>query len=67
MWHHNTRLLPKEIKTLNRLIAGHDYGNYWPQKLKLVDKRGKIHKGMENKEHKILNFICDVSDGIRLP
>ena len=37
MWHHNLKLPPKEIKIINRLIAGHDYGNYWLHKMKLVD------------------------------
>ena len=30
-------LPPRDIKTLNRLIAGHDYSNFWLNKMKLTD------------------------------
>ncbi|XP_040159048.1 uncharacterized protein LOC120897917 [Anopheles arabiensis] len=38
MWHHRLKIPAKDIKTLNRLIAGHDYGNFWLHKMKLIDR-----------------------------
>lgn len=36
MWHHKMSLPTRAVKTLNRLIAGHDYGNFWLHKMKLA-------------------------------
>ena len=38
MWHYKLKIPPKDIKILNRLIAGHDYSNFWLHKMKLTDK-----------------------------
>ncbi|XP_035912511.1 uncharacterized protein LOC118512332 isoform X1 [Anopheles stephensi] len=37
MWHHKMKLSPRDIKIINRLIAGHDYSNYWLQKFKVIE------------------------------
>uniref|UniRef100_A0A2M4CUE4 Putative outcast n=1 Tax=Anopheles darlingi TaxID=43151 RepID=A0A2M4CUE4_ANODA len=37
MWHNKMSLKPKEIRIINRLLAGHDYSKYWLAKMKITN------------------------------
>ncbi|XP_029717331.2 uncharacterized protein LOC115260553 [Aedes albopictus] len=56
-WHYNLQLKNFEVRTLNRLFAGHDYSNYWLSKMKIVnDGICDICDTVDNSEHVI--FFC---------
>ena len=37
MWHHKLKIPPKSIKTIKRLISGHDYSNFRLHKTKTIE------------------------------
>lgn len=56
-WHHKLPLNNIEVRTLNRLLAGHDYSNYWLSKMKIKDDCiCDICDVVDNSEHVI--FYC---------
>ena len=61
MWHHKLKIPAKGIKTLNRLIAGHDYGNFWLHKVKLIDRGTCVICNVEDTaSHRV--FYCHKFD-----
>ena len=56
MWHYKLKIPPKDIKILNRLIAGHDYSNFWLHKMKLKDNgTGNTCHKLATGTHKVFN------------
>ncbi|XP_055605902.1 uncharacterized protein LOC129754064 [Uranotaenia lowii] len=37
-WHHKLPLDNREVRTLNRLLSGHDYSNFWLNKMKITEE-----------------------------
>lgn len=56
-WHHKLQLSNIEIRTLNRLLSGHDYSKYWLHKMKLEDDNFcDVCDVLENSDHVV--FFC---------
>ncbi|XP_035911816.1 uncharacterized protein LOC118512062 isoform X2 [Anopheles stephensi] len=36
-WHHNLNITPHDIKTTNKIIAGHDLSKYWLNKMRITE------------------------------
>lgn len=56
-WYHNSKLSSEGIRTINRLLAGHDYSRYWLFKMKIEsDCICEVCNSVENGEH--ILFFC---------
>lgn len=56
-WHYKLELNNTEIRTLNRLLSGHDFSRYWLYKMKLADDCiCTICDVIDNAEHTL--FFC---------
>lgn len=56
-WHNKLPLNNIEVRTINRLLSGHDYSNYWLNKMKIrPDCICDICDVLDNSEHVI--FFC---------
>lgn len=63
-WFYNLDLNNTQTRTMNRLMAGHDYSRYWLHKMKLQDDElCDICQEPENAEHLIL--LCPKYNNIR--
>ncbi|XP_055598555.1 uncharacterized protein LOC129748100 [Uranotaenia lowii] len=63
-WYHKLGLTNSTTRTINRLMAGHDYSKYWLHKMKLVDDPFcEICDQLETAEHIILH--CNRYNDIR--
>lgn len=58
MWHQKTSLKAKEIKVLNRLLAGHEYSSFWLNKMRLVEEGNCNECGAQNTARHMV-FHCD--------
>ncbi|KXJ67850.1 hypothetical protein RP20_CCG025874 [Aedes albopictus] len=57
-WYHNVPLTNSEVRTLNRLIAGHDFSPYWLSVMRIKDDRCcELCEKPNTAEHIILNCI----------
>ncbi|XP_062534426.1 uncharacterized protein LOC134203578 [Armigeres subalbatus] len=57
-WHQNLSLTNSEVRTLNRLIAGHDYSPYWLSIMHIKDEMYcELCQTPNTSEHIILNCI----------
>lgn len=55
-WFHKTTLNKDEVRTLNRILAGHDYSKYWLHKMKIEeDECCYLCQEPETAEHLILH------------
>lgn len=57
-WYWNSELNGEEVRMLNRILAGHDFSNYWLAKMRLAESEEcDLCDENDTTEHRLLNCI----------